>query len=47
MRAAEHNDGVDSIVTLSVVQQLPREAPPRLYEQVERVLCRGTHETAV
>lgn len=42
MRAAKHNYGVDVITPFGVVQQLPGEAPSRLHEQVERILCRGS-----
>lgn len=39
VRAAEHNDGVDGITLLGVVQELTGETPSWLYQQVECVLC--------
>ena len=42
MRPAEHNHRVERITPLSVVQQLAGEAPPWLYQQVERILCCGS-----
>jgi hypothetical protein len=42
MRPAEHNYTVEGITPLGVVQQLAGEAPPRLDQHVERVLCGGS-----
>ena len=42
VRPAEHNNKDDGITPLGVVQQLAGEASPWFYQQVERVLCRGS-----
>jgi hypothetical protein len=42
VRPAEHNDGVDGITPLGMVQQLTSEATAWLYQQIERALCRGS-----
>jgi hypothetical protein len=41
MRAAEHDDGVNIIALLGVVQQLLSEAPLRLDQKVEGILLIG------
>jgi hypothetical protein len=45
--AAEHNERIECIAILHMVQKLPREAPPRLDQQIEGVLLLGFPQMTV